>query len=155
MTKARPYDLDLMKGYGLMVCLAYAPPEIRRLHREVLGYLKVSRFDGTDHEGREYAIKALEEIVRGDEAQAKCPHGHRYPRGPLDPGCICTCPTCRPDEVEIIGPDGKVHYRRPEGDPLLDEARQTQGYSVRPAPDSKGARLHPPDSTHDECWVCG
>lgn len=37
---------------------------------------------------------------------------------------------------EIVGPDGKVHYRRPEGDPLLDEARdeirRRIGYTVRP-----------------------
>lgn len=32
---------------------------------------------------------------------------------------------------EIIGPDGEVHYRRPEGDPLIEEAKQTKGYSVR------------------------
>lgn len=33
--------------------------------------------------------------------------------------------------AEIIGPSGKVHYRRPENDPLVDEARKTPGYSVR------------------------
>lgn len=33
--------------------------------------------------------------------------------------------------AEIIGPGGKVHYRRPENDPLVDEARKTPGYSVR------------------------
>lgn len=33
--------------------------------------------------------------------------------------------------AEIIGPSGKVHYRRPDGDPMIDEARQTPGYSVR------------------------
>lgn len=32
----------------------------------------------------------------------------------------------------VIGPDGFVHYTRPEGEKLLDEARQTQGYSVVP-----------------------
>src|SRR5690348_11217643 len=33
--------------------------------------------------------------------------------------------------AQIIGPDGKVHYRRPEGDPMCDEATRTPGYSVR------------------------
>jgi hypothetical protein len=33
--------------------------------------------------------------------------------------------------VEIVGTDGKVHYRRPEGDPMIDEAKRTPGYSVR------------------------
>lgn len=33
--------------------------------------------------------------------------------------------------AEIIGPNGRVHYRRPPDDPLVDEARQTPGYSVR------------------------
>ena len=33
--------------------------------------------------------------------------------------------------MEIIGVDGKVHYRRPEGDPLIDEALKT-GLTVRP-----------------------
>ena len=33
--------------------------------------------------------------------------------------------------AEILGPDGKVHYRRPENDPMVEEARRTPGYSVR------------------------
>lgn len=33
--------------------------------------------------------------------------------------------------VEIIGPDGQVHYRRPEGHPDIDEVKRTPGYSVR------------------------
>lgn len=33
--------------------------------------------------------------------------------------------------AEIIGPSGRVHYRRPPDDPLVDEARRTPGYSVR------------------------
>jgi hypothetical protein len=33
--------------------------------------------------------------------------------------------------AEIIGPSGRVHYRRPPDDPAVDEARQTLGYSVR------------------------
>lgn len=33
--------------------------------------------------------------------------------------------------AEIIGPSGRIHYRRPPDDPLVDEARATPGYSVR------------------------
>lgn len=33
--------------------------------------------------------------------------------------------------AEIIGPDGKVHYRRPPDHPDVEEARRTAGYSVR------------------------
>ncbi len=33
--------------------------------------------------------------------------------------------------AEIIGPDGRIHYRRPATDPAVDEARRTPGYSVR------------------------
>ncbi len=33
--------------------------------------------------------------------------------------------------AEIIGPSGRVHYRRPAGDPLIAEALRTPGYSVR------------------------
>lgn len=33
--------------------------------------------------------------------------------------------------AEIIGPNGRIHYRRPPNDPLCDEARNTPGYSVR------------------------
>jgi hypothetical protein len=36
-----------------------------------------------------------------------------------------------PKLAEIIGPDGRVHYRRPEGDPLITQAYNTPGYSVR------------------------
>jgi hypothetical protein len=40
-------------------------------------------------------------------------------------------------QVEIVGPSGEVHYRRPLGDPMIEEAICTPGYSVRgdhPAP---------------------
>ena len=46
--------------------------------------------------------------------------------------------------IEIVGPStflngverpGTVHYRRMEGDPLIDEAIKTPGYSVRVAGD--------------------
>ena len=41
-----------------------------------------------------------------------------------------------PDKMlEVIGPDGKVHYRRPEGykgDTVLAEAAVTLGYTIRP-----------------------
>lgn len=33
--------------------------------------------------------------------------------------------------AEIIGPSGRVHYRRQQNDPLVEEARRTPGYSVR------------------------
>lgn len=33
--------------------------------------------------------------------------------------------------AEILGPSGRVHYRRPPGDPMVEEARNTPGYSVR------------------------
>ena len=33
--------------------------------------------------------------------------------------------------VEIIGPDDKVHYRRPAGHPDIAEAERTPGYSVK------------------------
>jgi len=36
--------------------------------------------------------------------------------------------------VEVVGADGEVHYRRPEGDPLLQEARRTPGVTLREAP---------------------
>lgn len=34
-------------------------------------------------------------------------------------------------QYEIVGPSGAVHYRRPAGHPLIEEARATPGYSVR------------------------
>jgi hypothetical protein len=42
--------------------------------------------------------------------------------------------------AEIVGPDEKVHYRRPEGHPDIDEAEATPGYWVR---------------YYDECGKCG
>lgn len=33
--------------------------------------------------------------------------------------------------AEILGPSGRVHYRRPPDDPMVEEARKTPGYSVR------------------------
>lgn len=38
--------------------------------------------------------------------------------------------------IEIIGHDGKVHYRRPEGHPLIQEAIE-RGYTVRPVKQNK------------------
>lgn len=35
------------------------------------------------------------------------------------------------DLFEILGTDGKVHYRRPAGHPMIEEAKRTPGYSVR------------------------
>lgn len=37
-----------------------------------------------------------------------------------------------PPRLFDVWEGGYVHYTRPEGDPLLDEARQRPGYSVRP-----------------------
>lgn len=50
--------------------------------------------------------------------------------------------------AEIIGPSGRVHYRRPVGDPLVAEAERTPGYRVRyvtketiePAPKRRGKK---------------
>ena len=44
-------------------------------------------------------------------------------------GCTVGC-TGKGKQVEIIGTDGKVHYRRPEGDPLIQEAL-SRGLTVR------------------------
>lgn len=33
--------------------------------------------------------------------------------------------------AEIVGPSGRVHYRRPRGDALIEQAERTPGYSVR------------------------
>lgn len=33
--------------------------------------------------------------------------------------------------AEIVGPSGRVHYRRPADDPLVLEAYDAPGYSVR------------------------
>ena len=49
MSAPKPYDL-------------LDPEEYKRLIREVLGYMKVSRNDGTDLTGRAYAIEALEKM---------------------------------------------------------------------------------------------
>lgn len=42
----------------------------------------------------------------------------------------CTTPRPPKKTMEIIGVDGKVHYRRPEGDPLIAEA-EGKGLTVR------------------------
>ena len=39
-----------------------------------------------------------------------------------------------PQQVEIIGPNHKVHYRRPIGHPDITEAERTIGYSVNYGP---------------------
>jgi len=33
--------------------------------------------------------------------------------------------------AEIVGPSGRIHYRRPTDDPLVAEAQDTPGYTVR------------------------
>jgi len=50
VSKPKPYDME-------------KPEEFQRLMSEVLGYMKTSRMDGTDKQGREYAINALSWIV--------------------------------------------------------------------------------------------
>lgn len=54
MTAPMPYDLT-------------DPKELQRLYRELLGYMKISVHDGTDRKGREYALRALEELCSLDE----------------------------------------------------------------------------------------
>ncbi len=46
--------------------------------------------------------------------------------------------------AEIFGTDGKIHYRRPLGDPLIAEAEQTPGYSVRIVTKETKSRKQPP-----------
>jgi len=48
-------------------------------------------------------------------------------------------PVSEPKEVmiEIVGTDGRVHYRRPYGDKLLLEAIKTEGYSLRISEEGK------------------
>lgn len=55
--KPRPYDLT-------------DPKEIERLYYELAGYMKVSLEDGTDRSGRQYALDALRELVKGDPVRA-------------------------------------------------------------------------------------
>lgn len=55
--------------------------------------------------------------------------------------------------AEILGPSGRVHYRRPPNHPLVHEALNTPGYSVRlvesetweRASDGSGAVPYKPD----------
>jgi len=47
------------------------PEDIRRLHRELCGYMRVSLTDGTDHPGRALALEALEKIVAREEGGGK------------------------------------------------------------------------------------
>jgi hypothetical protein len=83
------------------------PEELRRLHAEVLGYLKTDREAGcgTDIEGRQFAIDALHELGKEEEEENKKEYeeegavlsarkgGHRY--GPVGAtsncafGCEC------------------------------------------------------------------
>jgi len=48
--------------------------------------------------------------------------------------------------AEIVGPTGRVHYRRPLGDKLIAEAEATPGYSVRVVPENRHAL------SHGFCW---
>lgn len=55
MRKAREYDLTKQS-------------EVDRLLYELRSYMKVSITDGTDREGRQYALYALEELLSGKYA---------------------------------------------------------------------------------------
>lgn len=57
--------------------------------------------------------------------------------------------------AEIIGPSGRVHYRRPSGDPLVQEARQTLGYSVRIVCDDDGGYCYLPECAEHGCMHNG
>lgn len=48
-----------------------------------------------------------------------------------------------PRMMEVVGPSGEVHYRRPEGDPMLEEARSRPGYTVRPVGNLDGTSKSP------------
>lgn len=52
MSDPKPYDLN-------------KKDDIERLIRELKSYMTVSLKDGTDSEGRQYALDALTEIVNG------------------------------------------------------------------------------------------
>ena len=45
------------------------PSEIARLHKELYNYMKISVNDGTDLEGRIYALDALRELVKKGQIQ--------------------------------------------------------------------------------------
>lgn len=55
------------------------PAEIRRLHGELRGYMRVSLNDGTDTEGRAHAYAALCELVRREEQSARQPNPFTTP----------------------------------------------------------------------------
>jgi hypothetical protein len=73
--------------------------------------------------------------------------------------------------AEIYGPTGRIHYRRPVGDPLIDEALATQGYAVvyveRETIERRGIcswcggsgieerRVAGSDKSDDPCRYCG
>ncbi len=50
MSKPSPFDIS-------------KPEEVKRLHRELLAYMKISVHDGTDFAGRQYAFQALKQLV--------------------------------------------------------------------------------------------
>lgn len=51
--------------------------------------------------------------------------------------------------MSVIGPDNAVHYRRPAGDQLLDEARRRPGYMV--ITQAEESMLLPAGKTCSEC----
>lgn len=50
MSKPTKYDLE-------------NPEEVKRLIRELRGYMQVSLNNGTDYDGRKFALEALDEII--------------------------------------------------------------------------------------------
>ena len=60
-------------------------------------------------------------------------------------------------QMSVIGPDNTVHYRRPEGDPLLDEAKLRPGYRVVPThKEDEATGKHVPSADEPpRCPVCG
>lgn len=61
--------------------------------------------------------------------------------------------------AEIVGPSGRVHYRRPPDDPLVEEAKRTPGYSVRllqECPVCEGSGFSGYGTGYDDvCSECG
>ena len=70
------------KGKGKVEPRSYNlddPKEIRRLHRELAGYMRVSLAHGTDTEGRAHAYAALCELVRREETAARAERDAEIP----------------------------------------------------------------------------
>lgn len=61
-----------------------------------------------------------------------------------------TVPESRLDLIEIVDPSGNVSYRRPPGDPLIDEAKRFK-YTTRTV--LEGLMLKSPYQVGDHLWV--